>query len=136
MSTDQVRVLPMRGRSLPGPCFPTGGAIVTQGSLESRRSFPTYVGELVGLGGATDAGRLVATICLVVVLVALLVRTWRGADWIASAGWATLALMVAVAWLVPWYIVWLIPLAALALSPRLELAALAMTAFMVVIATV
>ena len=33
------------------------------------------------------------------------------------AGWATLALLVASAWLVPWYALWLLPLAALAARP-------------------
>ncbi|HEV7174966.1 MAG TPA: hypothetical protein VGN29_05710, partial [Solirubrobacteraceae bacterium] len=35
------------------------------------------------------------------------------------------------AWLVPWYLVWLLPLAALATNVRLRQAALALTVFLV-----
>ncbi len=107
-------------------------AVANQSGYVSRRSVPTYAGQLAGLGGATGGIRLIASVALLAVVVALLVRTWRGADWISSAGWATLALLVTLTWLVPWYIVWILPLAALALSHRLKLAALAMTAFMVI----
>ena len=48
---------------------------------------------------------------LAVLVTWLLVRTRRGADAVAMAGWATLALLLATAWLVPWYIAWLLPLA-------------------------
>src|SRR2546422_963892 len=56
-------------------------------------------------------------------LVILFRRTLRSppgaAHWIGAAGWSTLALLVASAWLVPWYAVWLVPLAALSESRRL-----------------
>ena len=35
-------------------------------------------------------------------------------DWLAAAGWATVAMLLAVTWLMPWYVVWLLPFAALA----------------------
>ena len=41
---------------------------------------------------------------------------------------------VASAWLVPWYALWLLPLAALAADRRLELATAALCAWMLVIA--
>lgn len=65
----------------------------------------------------------------------LLWRTWRGADAIAMAGWATLALVLCSAWLVPWYVAWLLPLAALAGSRRLVVATVALTAWTLAIAT-
>ena len=36
------------------------------------------------------------------------------------AGWATLAILLASAWLVPWYLLWLLPLVALAADRRLD----------------
>jgi hypothetical protein len=70
---------------------------------------------------------------------ALLVRAaWRRraelAGWIAPAGWATLALLAATAWLVPWYAIWLMPLAALGADRRLLVASIAFCAYMMVIA--
>ena len=50
------------------------------------------------------------------------------------AGWATFALLIASAWLVPWYALWLLPLAALAADRRLELATAGLCAWMLVIA--
>lgn len=75
---------------------------------------------------------------LAVTLVYLLRRAWAGRDdprsWILAAGWATLAVLCATAWLVPWYAIWLIPLAAVARCKWLSAATLALCAYMLVIA--
>ena len=42
----------------------------------------------------------------------------------SDAGWSTLALIASLAWLVPWYVIWLLPLAALGTSVKLRRAAL------------
>ena len=74
----------------------------------------------------------------VLALAALLRAAWRRradvAGWVAPAGWATLALLVASAWLVPWYAIWLMPLAALGADRRLLVASIAFCAYMMVIA--
>jgi hypothetical protein len=58
----------------------------------------------------------------------LLRRVWRGElDWIDAAGWATVALLIAASSRQAWYVVWLIPLAALATDRRLWTVAIAMT---------
>jgi hypothetical protein len=71
-------------------------------------------------------------------LVLLLREAWRRrgdiAGWLAPAGWATLALLSATAWLVPWYAIWLMPLAALGGDRRLLFASIAFCAYMMVIA--
>lgn len=59
----------------------------------------------------------------------LLVRTWGGADPIAMAAWATLALLLAGGVLTPWYLIWLLPLAALAWDWRLVVATLVLSAW-------
>ena len=64
-----------------------------------------------------------------VVVVAVLV--WRRGDWLTGAGWSTLALVCSLAWLVPWYIVWVLPLAALGSSIRLRRATVVFTVFLV-----
>ena len=55
----------------------------------------------------------------------------RRKDWLVGAGWSTLALLVGLAWLVPWYVVWVLPLAALGTSPWLRRATALMTIFLV-----
>jgi len=59
-----------------------------------------------------------------------LMAAWRGRDWITAAGWATLALLVSLASLAPWYLVWLLPLAALGRSRALRVAALLATGYL------
>jgi alpha-1,6-mannosyltransferase len=58
-------------------------------------------------------------------------RSWRGHDWIAGAGWATLAVLVGTTWLLPWYVVWTLPLAALGASRPLRWASAVFTLYVV-----
>jgi hypothetical protein len=62
-------------------------------------------------------------------------RAARGADWVTCAGWATLGALVSSAWLTPWYVVWVLPLAALAPGRRLRAAALAFCGYVLVTRT-
>jgi hypothetical protein len=106
----------------------------------SRWSFPYKTAQLFGAvlpGDRLDyrtAARVVYGVAFGVAALWLLLRTWRGMDPVRAAGWATLALLVASAWLVPWYVLWLLPLVALTLDRRLLAATLALCAWMLVIA--
>jgi hypothetical protein len=106
----------------------------------SRFSFPYKTAQLLGavLPGDRldyrDTVRTLYAIAFAAVAAYTLWRTWRGADAIAMAGWATLAILVASAWLVPWYALWLLPLAALAGDRRLVWATVALSAWMLAIA--
>jgi alpha-1,6-mannosyltransferase len=99
---------------------------------------PLSVVNLVSLalhaGGATPGVEQASKIVLVVVVVALLAMAirWRRPDWLSGAGWATLALLVCTAWLMPWYIVWVLPLAALSRSHRLRRTFAVLMAFAVI----
>ena len=48
-------------------------------------------------------------------------------DWIDAAGWATLAMLIASSSLLPWYVAWMLPLAALGRDRRLVQVSIAMT---------
>lgn len=106
-------------------------AVQMQQRLVAAHSVPAIAGRWLGLGGVTPGVRVAGAVLLLVTLAVALARTWRGGDWVAAAGWATLALLVASAWLLPWYVVWVLPLAALGRDRRLVVAAVAMTAFIV-----
>jgi len=55
-------------------------------------------------------------------------RVWRGeTDWIDGVGWATAAMLIAASSLLPWYVAWLLPFAALATDRRLFRTAVALT---------
>jgi alpha-1,6-mannosyltransferase len=111
-------------------------AQVDQQNLVATSSVPNQVGRWLGFGGATSGVRLMALALFAGVLLVLLERTWRGGmSWIAAAGWATLAMLATSAWLMPWYVVWLLPLAALGRDRRLVGAALALCAYLVAMRT-
>ena len=61
----------------------------------------------------------------------LLAWVARGADWVRAAGWATFGLLVASAYMVPWYLIWLLPLAAISRDRTLIGATVALTLFQV-----
>jgi alpha-1,6-mannosyltransferase len=116
------------------------GVLSSNQDRTSSWSFPYKTAELLAAllpGDRLDyrgAVRAAYGIAFGGVLLWLLVRTWRGADPIRMAGWATLAILVASAWLVPWYVLWLLPLAALADDRRLVWATVALCAWMLPIA--
>jgi alpha-1,6-mannosyltransferase len=95
-----------------------GGWLSIPGVISSKLGMPT-VGHIAGfvLAGA-----------FAVTLGWLLRRVWRGqTDWIDGAGWAMLAMLVASSSLLPWYVAWLLPLAALGRNRRLATTAIVLT---------
>jgi hypothetical protein len=101
------------------------------GTEQQRRalnSVPRAVSRGLGSHGLSEGVRLAFAVGFGAVALALLVWVRRGADWVTAAGWATLALLLSTAWLMPWYGAWLMPLAALSGDRRLRLAAVAFTA--------
>ena len=100
-----------------------------QSTLLTDFSIPNVLGLVLGVGGGTPTLLRVIDVAAVAAIVMLLRQ--RG-DWISRAGWATLALIASLAWLMPWYAIWLAPLAALGTSVRLRRAMLALTVFLVV----
>jgi alpha-1,6-mannosyltransferase len=96
------------------------------------QSIPGFIGTRLGLGTVGRPVALVLVVVFTVVLACLLWRVWRGGlDWIAGAGWAALALLVTAASLLPWYVAWLMPLAALGRDRRLWRASLVLSGVMI-----
>ncbi|MFL5896817.1 MAG: glycosyltransferase 87 family protein [Thermoleophilaceae bacterium] len=107
----------------------------------SRFSLPYKTAQLLGalLPGDRldyrDAVRALFAAAFAAALLWLVWRTWRGLTPALDAiGWATLAILLASAWLVPWYVLWLLPFAALSRDRRLWIATLALSAWMLAIA--
>jgi hypothetical protein len=93
----------------------------------SHMSIPVTAARLTGLD--PDATRI-AVLALYAALVAyLLLWTHRGNDWLRAAAWATTGLLLATAWLLPWYLLWPLPLAALSRDRLLKLLLLVLTAY-------
>lgn len=108
-------------------------AVGEQQELIATHSIPAETARLVGLSGTPGWWRDAFLGAFVLVLVYSLWRTARGADWRVAAGWSTLALLLSTAWLLPWYSIWLLPLAAVGRDRRLRAATLLLCAYAVMI---
>lgn len=113
-----------------GEAFGFVKQIHEQQRLVASSSVPSELASLLGYGKIPSGLRAAFTVGFVAVVAGLLAATWRRRiDWLAAAGWTTLALLVTTAWLVPWYVVWLLPLAALSRDRRLWIATLLFCGF-------
>lgn len=91
-------------------------------------SIAGFVLNAVGLGGWDAVTADVLHVAYALSLLYLFRQVWTGRlDWIAAAGWAFVGLLISVNLLMPWYIAWLIPLAALSRDRRLWATAIGLT---------
>lgn len=109
-------------------------AVGEQQQLIATHSIPAETARLLGLHGTPGWWRHCFIVAFLLVLCYALWRTARGtADWRAAAGWSTLALLLSTAWLLPWYAVWPLPLAAVCGDRRLRGATLLVCAYAILI---
>jgi Glycosyltransferase family 87 len=109
------------------------GAIGEQQQLVAVHSIPAETARLFGLHGTPGWWRQLFAAGFLVTLALCLWRTARGWDWRLAAGWSTLALLLSTAWLLPWYAIWLLPLAAVCGNRRLRAATLLFCAYAILI---
>lgn len=82
----------------------------------SLHSVPKTLSSITGI----DIGvlRPLGTGIALLVIAVMLARAWRMPSyWLRAAGWATIAVLATTTYLLPWYLVWLLPLAALSAGP-------------------
>jgi hypothetical protein len=108
-------------------------AVGEQQQLVATHSIPAETARLFGLNGTPAWWRHLYVAGFLLVLALALWRTARGADWRVAAGWSMLALLLSTAWLLPWYAIWLLPLAAVGGDRRLRAATLLFCAYAVLI---
>jgi alpha-1,6-mannosyltransferase len=107
-------------------------ALNRDAAFVSTDSFATEIAHLFGKPGVFPVDHDLLKAALVIIGLHLLWRTWRGYDWIAASGWTLLAIAVTSTWLLAWYIVWPLPLAAVSRDRRLIVGTLAVQALFVV----
>jgi alpha-1,6-mannosyltransferase len=108
-------------------------AVGEQQQLVAVHSIPAETARLLGLHGTPGWWRHCFLAAFALVLTYALWRTARGADWRAAAGWSLLALLLCTAWLLPWYAIWPLPLAAVGGDRRLRAATLVLCAYAILI---
>jgi hypothetical protein len=103
----------------------------TQGRLVIPMSLPNVVGLVLGQGGETNTMRVLLSVVLALSVLGCSVLAWRRRDALTASGWATIALLVTLSWVLPWYVLWVLPLAALSRSRALRRTTLAVGAYLV-----
>ncbi|HEX3909883.1 MAG TPA: hypothetical protein VHW67_04175 [Solirubrobacteraceae bacterium] len=104
----------------------------TQSRLVTSVSVPNLIGLALGAGGETEALHKVLTGVLILSVLACCVQAYRRRAAITASGWASVALLVTLSWVLPWYVLWVLPMAALSSSVRLRRTALALGAYLIV----
>ena len=106
--------------------------IATDPLFDTLYSGPDRLAAALGTH-ITPAIRTLGTGAAGLIGLAALVAAWRGADAITAAGWAFLALIASIASFAPWYLVWLLPFAALGRSRPLRVATLLVTLYVMAV---
>ena len=116
----------------------------TQSGLVTNESVPNLIGLAVGAGGESEAVRAVMTSLLAASIALCCWSVWRRrppsgearaeeAERVFTASaWDNVALLVTLSWVLPWYVIWALPLAALSRSRRLRVAVLTLGAYLIV----
>ena len=92
------------------------------------KSIPGVISSRLGMPTVGHILQYLLAAAFVILTAWLVRRVWRGmTDWIDGAGWATLALLIASSSFLPWYVAWMLPLAALGHDRRLWRMAIVMT---------
>jgi len=104
----------------------------TQSRLVTNVSVPNLIGLALGSGGETTSLHVVLSAVLAASVALCCVQAWRRRDSITASGWASVTLLVTLSWVLPWYVLWVLPLAALSSSRRLRVAALALGAYLII----
>ncbi len=93
----------------------------------SHLSIPITTARLTGLD--PDLVRTAALVLYSGQVIYLLAWTHRGGDWLRATAWATTGLLLATSWLLPWYLLWPLPAAALSRDRLLQALLLVLTAY-------
>jgi hypothetical protein len=91
-------------------------------------SIPGFISTRLGLATVGHVTGILLAVVFAGIFCWLLRRVWLGElDWIDACAWTVVALLITASSLLPWYVAWLLPLAALGTDRRLWPAAIAMS---------
>jgi hypothetical protein len=104
----------------------------TQSRLVTSVSVPNLIGLGLGQGGETDWLHTLLSASLIIAVALCCLQAWRRRSPITAAGWSSVALLVTLSWVLPWYVLWVLPMAALSSSVRLRRTALVLGAYLII----
>jgi alpha-1,6-mannosyltransferase len=95
----------------------------TQSRLVTAIGLPNLLGLALGQGGETPALHLAVQVALLGVVGGCTIAVARGRlNWLTAAALVLCALTVSLSWAVPWYLLWVLPFAALSPARRIRAA--------------
>jgi len=103
-----------------------------QSRLTMGLSPANLLGLATGHGGLDPGLRRDLEAVLVAGTAAIAVWAWRSRDWAAGAAWAAVLLVLTLGWVMPWYVLWILPFAALTHRGAPRAAAIVLTVFLLV----
>lgn len=101
-----------------------------QGRLVIPMGLPNLLGLVLGQGGVTETMRSLLSVVLVLSVLGCGVFAWLRRDALTASGWATMALLLTLTWVLPWYVLWVLPLAALSRSRALRITVMVFGAYL------
>jgi Glycosyltransferase family 87 len=93
----------------------------------SYHSVPATAARAAGVD--VDVARAVFAAAYALLVIWLLIWTARGGDWVRASAWALLGLLCVTIYLVPWYVLWALPLVAVSRDRVLMLLTLGLCAY-------
>ncbi len=97
----------------------------------SLNNVPKLLTGFVGLSTHSWWVRLAFQIMMAAAVALTLRYAWRGGNWLIAAGWGTCAVLATTTYLLPWYVIWLLPIAAMTGDRKLRIATLLLTTFVI-----
>ena len=104
-----------------------------QSQLTMGLSPANLFGLGIGHGGLDPGLRRILEVVLVTGTAAIAGWTWWSRDWAAGAAWAAVLLLLTLGWVMPWYVLWILPFAAITRRGGPRGAAIALTVFLLAI---
>jgi alpha-1,6-mannosyltransferase len=98
-----------------------------QARLVAGLSPANLLGLATGHGGLDAALRGELRVALALGTAGLCAWTWRTRGWAPAAAWAAALLILTLGWVMPWYVLWVLPFAALSRSAAPKAAAVVLT---------
>jgi hypothetical protein len=97
--------------------------LAQQDGLVVQTGLPNLIGYIAGAGGETAGMHSLFTEVLVAGVIGCTLWAARTRRWITASGCAILVLLLTLSWMLPSYVLWLLPFAALARARWLRLTA-------------